>query len=318
MRIEKAKVEIIEQQPGIEGMLRFIELCGRTAYKSEDRITEDSYQRFTKMLYSKGHWAVFNLGTVYMRVNPSSDLDTWKKLKDTKPYTKWTKNEDGSMNVTTNYRIILQLGLVNFMKENWVEPGENHYRRLSSKWSCSRATSHQLVRHRQYCFIQASQRYCNYGQDRFGGLTFILPEWIYRVRDRIGNTIDSLTLENRFWILQLDGERLWNELTIWDRTVAGRDRLWSEIEKEYLSELYAGDGEILKPEEARGILPNDTKTELIMTGYKEDWFYEPESSSSEKAGFFFLRCASDAQADIRVLARSLKEQFEQKGYDKWK
>jgi hypothetical protein len=55
-----------------------------------------------------------------------------------------------------------------------------------------------------------------------------------------------------------------------------------------------------------------------MTGYKEDWFYEPPKDSPEKAGFFFLRCAPDAQADIRVLAESLKEQMIEKGIDKWK
>ena len=85
-----------------------------------------------------------------------------------------------------------------------------------------------------------------------------------------------------------------------------------------MAEMLAGDGEKLLPEEARGILPNDTKTELIMTGYKEDWFYEPPKDSPEKAGFFFLRCAPDAQADIRVLSEDLKEQMIRRGIESWK
>ena len=45
MRIEKSKVEILEQEPGIIGMYRFIERAGRVAYKTEDKITEDSWQK---------------------------------------------------------------------------------------------------------------------------------------------------------------------------------------------------------------------------------------------------------------------------------
>ena len=318
MRIEKSKVEILEQEPGIIGMYRFIERAGRIAYKTEDKITEDSWQRFLKMLKERGHWAVFNQGTVYLRFNPAKEMEAWKKLKETKPWTKWTKDVDW-VNVTTNFRVILQLGLESFMEKYWEEPDASFYRRVGSLWSCSRATSHQLVRSRIFCFIQESQRYCNYSKGKFGSeLTYILPQWIYRVRQDIGSTIDPVTYEPRNWILHLDGDRLWDELTLWDRTVSSRDDMWKAIEKEYLAEMLAGDGEKLKPEEARGILPNDIKTEIIMTGYVGDWFYEPPKDSPEKAGFFFLRCAPDAQADIRVLAESLKEQMIERGIDKWK
>jgi len=318
MKIEKAKVKILEQESGIVGMYRFIERAGRIAYKTEDKITEDSWQRFLKMIKDRGHWAVLNHGTVYLRFNPSKEMEAWKKLKETNPWTKWTK-DSGWVNVTTNYRVILQLGLLDFMEKYWVEPDQSFYRRIGSHWICSRLVSHQLVRHRIYSFLMASQRYCNYSKDKFGReLTYILPQWIYRVRNDIGNTIDPITYETRDWILKLDGEKLWDELTLWDRTVSGRDDMWKAIEKEYMAELTAEDGEKLFPEEARGILPNDVKTELIMTGYVEDWFYEPPKDTTEKAGFFTLRCASDAQSDIRVLAQDLKEQMKNKGIDRWK
>lgn len=318
MKIIKSSVEVLEQESGIIGMYRFIERAGRIAYKTEDKMTDDSWQRFLKMLKERGHWAVFNQGTVYLRFNPSKEMEAWKKLKETKPWTKWTKDADW-VNVTTNFRVILQLDLSDFMEKYWEDPDPSFYRRVGSHWICSRSTSHQLVRHRIFCPLQESQRYCNYSKDKFGNeLTYILPQWIYRVREDIGNTIDPVTYEPRNWILRLDGERLWDELTLWDRTVAGRDNMWKAIEKEYMAELTAGDGEKLLPEEARGILPNDAKTELIMTGYVGDWFYEPPIDSPEKAGFFFLRCAPDAQSDIRILAQSLKEQMCNNGIDKWK
>ena len=49
-----------------------------------------------------------------------------------------------------------------------------------------------------------------------------------------------------------------------------------------------------------------------------DWMYEPEENSTEKAGFFYLRTAKDAQKDIRVLACKLKDEFAKKNIDKLK
>ena len=318
MKVIKSSVSILEQEPGIVGMKKHIERVGRVAYKSEDKITEDSYIRFLQMIYDRGHWAVFNLGTVYLVFPGKSEKSTYSKLKSTHPFTRWTE-KDGQVYMTTNYRVICQLGLEEFMEKYWSEPGDLHYHRGTAHFICNRSTSHQLVRHRSLCPLQESQRYCNYTKGKFGKeITFILPQWIYRVREDIANTIDPLTRAPRRYIMAYDGEMLWNELTVWDRTVAGRDDFWEACEKEYFAEMVTGDGEILKPEEARGVLCNDTKTEICMCGFLEDWYYTPSPDTKEKAGFFYLRCASDAQADIRVLACSLKEQFDEAGYDKLK
>ena len=154
MKVIKSSVELFEQEPGISGMFKFIERCGRVAYKSEDKITSDSWDRFCRMLFEKGHWAVFEHGTVYLEFQDGQevgDIPEFKALTETKPYTRWTKDSTGKVYLTTNYRVICQLGLRDFMEKNWSEPGINHYHRLGSHWVCSRATSHQVVRHRGYC-----------------------------------------------------------------------------------------------------------------------------------------------------------------------
>lgn len=167
---------------------------------------------------------------------------------------------------------------------------------------------------RVFSFLQESQRYINYGKDRFGGeVTYIIPQWMYRVRDDIGNTVDSQTGLPRTYILSLDGQELVEDLTAWDRTVASRYNLWSDIEKEYIYETTNDEGEHLKPEEARGILCNDTKTELCMTGYLDDYLKVPSNYSPEKEGFFYLREAKDAHPDIRVLASQLRKEFDKEG-----
>ena len=309
MKVIESSVEIFDQGPGLEGMYKHIERCGRVAYKSEDRMTANSWVRFLKMLYDRGHWAVFNLGTVYLRVPAlTSDQALEDLLKN-----RWSRvrMDSGYYYITTDYRVICQLGLKEFMEKFWYDPCPHHYHRVTSHWVCSRSTSHQLVRHSAFRFIQESQRYVNYDKEKNGGgITYILPFWIYRIRDEVGSTIDSLTGEDRKWILSLSGQELWDTLCRYDRTVSGRNKLWKDIEEEYREEVTCEDGTKLKPEEARGVLCNDTKTELCMCGYLEDWLYEPDpEKTSEKAGFFYLRCAPDAQSDIRVLSQSLKDQY---------
>ena len=163
---------------------------------------------------------------------------------------------------------------------------------------------------RAFSFLQESQRYVNYSKDRFGGeLTFILPQWIYRVREDFASTIDSQTGLSRSYIHDIDGQELWKYLTVWDRTIATFDRSWRNTEIDYLYATSTDEGEKLKPEEARGLLPNDIKTELCMTGYIEDFTYIPSEDTPEKAGFFSLRCAKDAHPDMQILANDLKQQF---------
>ena len=319
MKIIKSSVEILPQDPGVEGMLRLIEKVGRTAYASSDRISKDSYKKFVNMLYNRGHWAVFNLGTVYLTI-PCNTINIPNSLFE-KPYSAYTKVyiENGNFYITTNYRVICQLGLQEFMEKYWSESTEKHYHRVCTHWICSRSIGNELARHRVMSLVQSSTRYCNYSLSKFNSeLTFILPQWIYRVRENIASTVDPLTGESREYIRNLDGQELWDALCCLDRTVAARDRFWKLAEEEYIYETTNDEGEHLKAEEARDSLPLGLMTEICMAGFVEDFIYEPVNNTKEKAGFFFLRTASDAHPDIMILSEDLKNQFKQQGIDKLK
>ena len=316
MKIVKSSVEILPQEKGVEGMYKLIERVGRTSYQSLDKITDDSYKKFLKMLYDRGHWAVFNLGAVYLSV-PVDKYSEELNILGSKPYssyTRWATKDDNYL-ITTNYRVICQTGLQKEMEEFWCDPTEEHYHRVCTYWVCSRSIANELVRHRIMSFCQSSTRYINYNKEKFGsGLTYILPQWIYRVRDEIADTVDSLTGEkNREYLKDLDGEELWDALCAYDRTVAARDKFWRMAEDEYIYETTNDEGEHLKPEEARDCLPLGLKTEICMAGFVSDFTLIPNKNTPEKAGFFFLRSASDAHPDIRVLSDSLKEQFKEQG-----
>lgn len=122
----------------------------------------------------------------------------------------------------------------------------------------SRAFSHQLVRHRLAAYSQESQRYCNYSKGKFGSeITFIEPE-----------NYDQMSTDQQ--LLFHDG--------------------LIEAEERYKELVNNG----MKTEDARGLLPNQTKTEVVVTMNLRSWRH-----------FFKMRCDKHAQAEIRGLATSL-------------
>ena len=105
---------------------------------------------------------------------------------------------------------------------------------LSIRFICDRGVSHELVRHRLASFAQESTRYCNYSQDKFGNeLTFIKP-------------------------LFLDEDT--NEYRVWEHAMR-------VAESDYMMMLNAG----RTAQEARSILPNSIKTEVVMSTNYREW-----------------------------------------------
>lgn len=321
MKIIESNVGILRQEPGIEGLYKHIEKVARVAYKTENWIKEDSYVKFCNMLKERGHWNCFEHGTVYLKI-PRFQNHVESVLLKNDPQTKYTMDSDYYY-FTTNLRVIMKLinnkiypnsnseDLVNYILNNfWCEPNEKFKRRITSHWICSRAVSHELVRHRAFCYLQTSQRYVAYDKDKNGGeITFILPQWIYDVRDEAAKYCDPITGKSREYLFSESGIKLWNSLASIDRTVASREGFWKICEEEYLWERNTEESTSLKPEDARGVLCNDVMTELYMTGFEEDYTAEPKDDEKEKYGFFTLRTDNSAHPDIRVLAIKLKTLF---------
>lgn len=282
MRLIKSSVEVIPQQDNLlNGIYKQIELAGRTCYKSEDKITENSAKEFVDRMIKSGHNAMLEHGTVYLKIpvnidiaaNFIDDISTWTKAK-------LVKCDSGNWwAITTNYRRIVELNYQQYL-EYLCEPTEYHEKRITAKFICDRGISHELVRHRVFSFAQESTRYCNYSKDKFGNqLAFVIPS-------------------------QFD----WEEQNITEKTLnaSGTGSLDSicfiktllDSEKAYFLLLQ----ESWNPQEARAILPNALKTEVIMTGFESDWKH-----------FFELRCAPQAHPDMQVLANELKEKLQNNG-----
>lgn len=293
MKFIESNVKILEQEPGIEGIYKMAELAGRTAYKSEDRITEGSAKRFVDGMMKSNHGAVLEHGTVYMT------FKWWqigKKLKYLfNPYSKIRKFKY----VTTNLRVLFEHDWMNDLNY-FCEPTEFHERRVTAKFICSRGVSHEAVRHRVMSMLQESQRYVAYNKEKFGGeITIIIPEW---VKSKIN---DIASYNNNDDLAQLSYVEAFNDNRVLEDPVIGTWKTGQGISEMYylqLTELGC------KAEEARGVLTNDCKTELIMTGFVSDWEH-----------FFNLRSRGTTgkpHPDIKILADNLLFQFINKDYIK--
>lgn len=258
MKLIESKVEVLTQGSGIEGVYKQIELAGRTCYKSEDKITPTSAKEFTDRMIKSGHGAILEAGTVYLTIAKTA-MNIGDPLFYVKNKYSKVNEDDLFYYITTNMRVLVENNKLDDLQYQ-VEPTEYHEKRITVKFICDRGVSHEFVRHRVFSFAQESTRYCNYSKDKFGNeLTFIIPNWY------------SKTSFNKH---------------------GGVEKYLQECENLYFSLLDQG----RYPQEARCILPNMLKTELIMTGFESDWEH-----------FFELRCSKAAHPDAQKLANELKE-----------
>ena len=282
MRLINSKVEEITQQNGLTGIKKMIEIAGRTCYKSEDKITDESCEEFVERMIKSKHYSMLEHGTVYMTVDleETHDIQTPMKYMNNK-YSK-VAFENGTYYITTNYRVIVENNWYDDLKYV-TDKTEYHKQRRTYRFICDRGVSHELVRHRTMSFAQESTRYCNYNKDKFNNeLTFIIPTWLENKLQE-GNYV--------YW----DGD--WcdlEQMRIQHAADNGIEDnfLWSLQNSEDYYTLFINKG--LKPQEARQILPNALKTEVVVTAFDSDW-----------DNFFNLRCPNSAHPDIRKLAREI-------------
>ena len=138
------------------------------------------------------------------------------------------------------------------------------HEKISVKIVCDRGVTHEIVRHRIASYSQESTRYCNYSDEKFGSeLTFIRPI---------------------FW------EKDTEKMHIWEQSMQNIEDLYNK-----LIEMGA------QPQEARSILPNSLKTEIIVTMNLREWRH-----------FFKLRTSKRAHPQMRQIASQLLIELKEK------
>lgn len=241
MKLIKQSFEFINQTDfSLVGIKKHIERCARVSYKSENKITDTSYEKFVNMLESRGHDRPLEFGTVYLTLR-GDDTDAlrnifiyaenpWTKIRKQVIKAEYDPNIRVVLNyVTTNYRVIVENHLEEDLKY-LCEPTEYHYKRYTVHMILDRGVMDEFRTHVGLSHLAESTRYCNYSKDKFGNeLTFIQPCWDIRG----SNYIDFL----------------------------------QHAEWGYFRMLKNG----WTPQQARSVLPLGIKSELISCGFKDAW-----------------------------------------------
>lgn len=317
MKLIESKVEYLPQDKGLEGVYKQIEKCGRVSYKSEDKITEDSAEPFVKRLIDSHHGAVLEHGTVYLdyKIIPVNNAQKNEILKegayslygkndyephvvvallnylnfDYSPYSKVTlvEAEDSYPHVyiTTNMRVLEDRELTNALN-HLCSPTEYHEKRYTFKFTCSRAIANELIRHRAFSFMQESQRFVNYSKEKFGNeISYIMPSWYPEASVQQQEAFMQIMKATEDCYMALLGQ--------WDEKKPDR-RFKTGFKNNPLT-----------PQQARDVLPNATKTELIMTGFLSDWHYLLDLRLFEKTGV--------VHPDMKDLMKKLQKVAEEAG-----
>lgn len=186
--------------------------------------------------------------------------------------------------MTTNLRVIVENNRLDDLQYQ-VEPTEHHEKRITAKFICDRGVSHEFVRHRVFSFAQESTRYCDYSKDKFGNdITYIIPSWLDLPEGKYSNWDNDWCDVSELKLLYPEVDNLSDPANCFLQSI-------KNAEYYYFMLINRG----WKPQQARQVLPNATKTELVMTGFESDWEH-----------FFELRCSGAAHPDAKKLADELK------------
>jgi thymidylate synthase (FAD) len=133
---------------------------------------------------------------------------------------------------------------------------------VSVRFICDRGVSHEIARHRLASYTQESTRYCNYTKGKFGS--------------------EITVIEPCFWSQDDEKYKVWKQAI-------------EQIESAYnkLVELGA------TPQEARSILPNSLKTEIVVTMNLREWRH-----------FFTMRTSAAAHPQMREVSIPLLKEFQ--------
>lgn len=289
MKLIKQSFEILEQTDySLKGIKQFIERCGRVCYKSEDKITDTSYEKFVDMLIKKDHARPLEFGTVHLLIPESDFKEAYTSLVEVGlDNCDWLQYcyYQGSYYVTTNYRYYSDIiKSVPSIQKYFSETYSKYYpKRYTVHMILSRGVMDEFRTHVTLSHLAESTRYCAYNKDKFNNeVTFIIPNWVDSIKE------GTYTKDHEFppmW-----GYDNWMD-SEWFYAMCRAEETYLTMVREYLV-----------PQQAREVLPLSVKSELISCGFGSAW-----------CNFFYRRCAKDAHPMAREIAIPLQDKFKEMG-----
>lgn len=272
MRIIDPELQIINQGYDLDSIYKHIELCGRTCYRSQNKITEDSAKRFVDNLIKSGHGSVLEHGTVYLTIPITPETSYRIDMYNINKYSKAKIDINKYVyHITTNLRVLVENNWLDDLKY-LCEPTEHHEKRITVKFITGIDISREFNRHRVNSISEESTRYCNYSLGKFGNSINIALNTDIGEQD----VIDCAETWTSCWDDNcLNEDRLFR--TMCSKIGNNKDDLFgivdtwlfanSACEWAYKRLISLG----WKAQQARRVLPLDTQTELVHTAFVSDW-----------------------------------------------
>lgn len=301
-----AGYEIIEQEPGIEGVFKAAELPGRICYGSQDKIAPGTAERFVNGLMKSNHGAPLEHGSVYLKapqeytVNDTefehngNVLEKYKNNKFSKYYS------DGEYAyVSTNLRVLFENGWLSDLDNYFVEPTEYHEKRYQVRFQLDRFTGEEFLRHRVASFNRESTRYVLFTKEKFGGgsIKYIIPVWMLDKQDAINSLKDYSINDFCKCVIDFeDGVGPMDDVCAWMFALKACEWSYCTLTNQFG----------WKAEEARTVLPCAINSPLIKTAFESDWIH-----------FFNLRAIGTTgkpHPQAHELAKPLMDDFIERGY----
>ncbi len=290
MKLIKQSFQFVNQKGfTLKDIYKHIEYCARISYKSQDKITDTSYEKFVNMLKSRGHDRPLEFGTVHLKmILPDfqgfmNSLLTISMLNNI-----WIKSAyvEDIVYITTNYRYYLDIikYFPNVKKYFTEEDNEYYPKRYTIHMILDRGVMDEFRTHVGLSHLAESTRYCNYSKDKFNNeIAFIIPDWV--------DSIKEGTYTKDYEFPPMWGHDNWMD-SEWFYAMC-------EAEKTYLNMIR----EYLTPQQAREVLPLSVKSELISCGFEDAW-----------KNFFYRRDAPDAHPMAQEIAKPMHKEFIERGF----
>lgn len=265
--------------------IRLAERCIRVCYKSEDKIGEGTDIKLIHGIAKSGHCAMLEHISVYLKIPTKISADDREanviKQIVTSKYSKVVSTKSNVF-ISTNMRVIYEASSEMFeeflthrgghfkyaefknIANCTFDESKKFYRRVTILFDMDRIGSQSFCRHRVFSFAQESTRWCNYIKDKFGS---------------------EISISTPCWLKPEDTDSFKDDMKILE-----------ELYFKWINKGYSA-------QEARYFLPFGLHTQIIMTGFVNDWEH-----------FFSLRNESHAHIQARELAKPLQEYFEAKKY----
>ena len=260
-----AGYEIIDQEPGLEGMYKAAELPGRICYGSQDKIAPGTAEKFCKGLMKSNHGAPLEHGTVYLKVLKHSDCNALDKYRFNK-YSKYAESVNYAY-VTTNLRVLFENGWMDDL-QYWCEPTEYHEKRVQVRFTVDRFTGEEFLRHRAASFNRESTRYVLFTKEKFGGgsIKYIIPVWMLdETKMKEINDHKDLTITDfcKQVIEHEEGHDNMTDVLVWMFALKACEWSYCTLTNDFGWQA----------QQARTVLPCAISSPLIKTAFVSDWVH---------------------------------------------